>query len=458
MTAAVVELDPRKLAQHPANIRRAKGDLTGLVASVRQLGILQPIVVEQLADGGHQVLAGHRRLAAALKVGLELVPVRVVDLEDNPSALAMLAENQQRKDLTVAEEADAYLQLQAEGLDVAAIAKRTGVDEHRVAGAVKAAGSKKATSAAHKHDLTLEQTLVLAEFDGDPKAVKTLTDTALKNPGQFDHVASRLREQAKAKAAYEKQHAQLQADGVKILKKGTRPGWSFGANCKVDYLSDAAGKTLTAAAHKDCPGHAAVIEQFHDGPEITLVCTDPAKHGHRARWGGDGSTSSSRKKAADMTPAEREKASTERKAVIQNNKDWKAATPVRLEFVRKLVKRRAAPKGALRFAVEELSREPHWIAAAQANILEDLTGKKSGGYQQPDAACLLAKGGTEAQLPLALVALVAAAAETSFQISNRPYERTDPALKRYLEFLRDAGYALAPVEELVVKAKKGGRR
>jgi ParB family chromosome partitioning protein len=456
VTAAAVEvlpteLDPKVLAQHPANIRRAKGDIKSLVASIDRMGILQPIVVEQLEDGSHQVLAGHRRLAAALELKLATVPVRVVDLKDDPAALAMLAENTQRTDLTVAEEADAYLQLQADGLDVATIAKDTGVDVARVEGAVKASASKTATTVAHKYDLNLEQTLVLAEFDDDREAVKELTEVALKRPGQFDHTASRLRQRREAQRLYDETVARLQRDKVKILKKGTQAGYSAtGRNCRLDQLKGADGKDLTEAKHKDCPGHAAALVQYNvrDTPTVVMVCTDPKKHGHKDRWGGSGS--SGRPKAADMTEAERAKASAERKAVIQNNKDWKAATPVRLEFVRKLLARKAPPKGTLRFATETIAAQPRLITEGPERVLEDLVGSKgpqSGYHHRP--ALGMARKGADGALPMALLALVCAGVESAMEFNT--WRSTNGAIKPYFAYLKSAGYELAPVEEILVK-------
>lgn len=449
----LLEVDPKGLASHPANIRKAEGDLTDLTASIRELGVLQPIVVSAL-DDGYKIHFGHRRTAASIKAELRAVPIVVIPEGSTAGdVFGMLAENVHRKNLTPAEEGAAYLQLQAEGLDVEAIAKGAGVDAARVSSGITVAGSKVVATTERKHDLTLEQSLVLAEFETNKAAIRELTSTLAKDPGQFDHVASRARQEAEANRLYDELVTKLKADGVKILPPDTNT-WGASAPTALEELVDDKRKTITPAGHKGCPGHAVIIRRYSSRPKAVFVCTAATKHGHKSRYGSS-STTTATPKAADMTDAQRVKAKAERRAVIENNKAWKAATPVRLEFVTKLVRRRAAPKGTLRYAVAEITSDPTWIDQAQHNILDGITGHSSGGYGDPDSAGVLASKGTDGQLPLALVAMVAAAAETTFHNLNRPYDDTRPALRRYLEFLRDAGYELAPVEELILpKATK----
>jgi ParB family chromosome partitioning protein len=105
---------PADLAAHPLNVRHDLGDVTGMVKTIRTVGVIQPFVIVPTADG-EKVLAGHRRLAAAVEAGTELVPCYVrPDLADDVSQVtAMLVENGQRRDLSVTEEAQGYQQLAA---------------------------------------------------------------------------------------------------------------------------------------------------------------------------------------------------------------------------------------------------------------------------------------------------------------------------------------------------------
>jgi ParB family chromosome partitioning protein len=79
-------------------------DLLSLAASVKSHGILQPLVVRQ-HESGYQLVAGERRLRAAKNVGLEHVPVRIVNFNDQEMLEAALIENIQRADLNPIEKA-----------------------------------------------------------------------------------------------------------------------------------------------------------------------------------------------------------------------------------------------------------------------------------------------------------------------------------------------------------------
>ncbi len=81
--------------------------LDALVDSIRQHGVLQPLLVRP-CGGQYQLIAGERRLMAAKKAGLETVPCRVLELEDQAMCEAALEENLKRRDLNVLEKAQAF--------------------------------------------------------------------------------------------------------------------------------------------------------------------------------------------------------------------------------------------------------------------------------------------------------------------------------------------------------------
>lgn len=81
--------------------------LNELVESIRQHGILQPLLVRP-AGAQYQLIAGERRLLAARQAGLETVPCRVLELEDRAMCEAALEENLKRRDLNVLEKAQAF--------------------------------------------------------------------------------------------------------------------------------------------------------------------------------------------------------------------------------------------------------------------------------------------------------------------------------------------------------------
>jgi len=95
-----------RIDPNPSQPRQVMGDLTELIASIAEQGILEPLVVRQRGDR-FQIVAGERRYQAAVQVGLRELPVVVRDVDDTEMLELALIENLQRKDLTPFEEAEA---------------------------------------------------------------------------------------------------------------------------------------------------------------------------------------------------------------------------------------------------------------------------------------------------------------------------------------------------------------
>jgi ParB family transcriptional regulator, chromosome partitioning protein len=98
---AIEQLDP-----NPTQPRQVMGDLSELMASIAEKGVIEPLVVRQ-RGGRFQIVAGERRYQAAVQVGLREIPVVIRDADDDEAIELALVENLQRKDLTPFEEADA---------------------------------------------------------------------------------------------------------------------------------------------------------------------------------------------------------------------------------------------------------------------------------------------------------------------------------------------------------------
>lgn len=160
-----------------------KGDRQ-LVESIKQLGVLEPIVARRDDRGQVLVRMGQRRTLAAREAELPTVPVFVTDAADNTirRILEQLAENDHRRDLTGAEHVAAFQQLAFEGLSVATIAKRTRHTAQTVKDALAIAENGTASEAIKAHELTLDQAAALIEFEGDPDTVDALIEVATENP------------------------------------------------------------------------------------------------------------------------------------------------------------------------------------------------------------------------------------------------------------------------------------
>jgi ParB family chromosome partitioning protein len=96
--------------------RRRFENLEALAESIREKGVLQPLLVRPLGDGRYAIVAGERRYRAAKMAGLAEVPVRVLDLPEKEARLLALVENLQREDLNPYEETLGVLELLSEEL------------------------------------------------------------------------------------------------------------------------------------------------------------------------------------------------------------------------------------------------------------------------------------------------------------------------------------------------------
>ena len=124
------DLPLNRIHDHPDNIRANVDDLDELAASITAQGLLQPLTVRPHPSkpGHYQLLAGHRRRAAALQAGLASVPAVIRhDVDDQVAIEVMLVENVQRRDLNPMEKAEAVGKLRAKGYSGALISARTGM-------------------------------------------------------------------------------------------------------------------------------------------------------------------------------------------------------------------------------------------------------------------------------------------------------------------------------------------
>jgi ParB family chromosome partitioning protein len=99
-----------QLEPNPNQPRQVMGDLSELMASIAEKGIIEPIVVRQRGTR-FQIVAGERRYQAAVQVGLREIPVVIREVDDNEIIEIALIENIQRKDLTPFEESEALQSL-----------------------------------------------------------------------------------------------------------------------------------------------------------------------------------------------------------------------------------------------------------------------------------------------------------------------------------------------------------
>ncbi len=109
----VIEVELKKIKANPWQPRRSfsKEKLQELAASIKEHGLLQPIILCQKKDGNYSLVAGERRYRAAILAGMNVIPAVIKELSSAETLEIALVENLQREDLNPIEEARAYKQL-----------------------------------------------------------------------------------------------------------------------------------------------------------------------------------------------------------------------------------------------------------------------------------------------------------------------------------------------------------
>ncbi len=137
--SGIVDIPIDRIRPNSLQPRAAFDDapLAELAASIREQGILQPVLVRPAADG-YELVAGERRWRAARAAGLWSIPAMVRQLDDRGALEAALVENLQREDLNAIDRARAYRRLAEEfGLNQEGVARRVGRSQPSVANTLR---------------------------------------------------------------------------------------------------------------------------------------------------------------------------------------------------------------------------------------------------------------------------------------------------------------------------------
>ena len=288
-TTTLLTLRPEQIAQHPNNLRNPGRDIAALTASIREIGILVPLIVvpvDQVQGKWpdqvtHIAVDGNRRLLAATQAGVELPCLVRPDLAAaRDTALTMATTGLARDGLTTAEQIGAVQTMLDLGITQAAITRATGTPKKQVSSAKKAATLTADTvERAGQHNLTLTE---LADWQDDPDTVAALIDAA--GQGRFDHALAAARQHRRRRQAAQEFMAQLAADGVTVTDNDLG---SYRPPFRLDALTDTAGHDLAEHEHSGCPGHVARICTYpwRDDIEVEYGCTLPtAESGHLPRY------------------------------------------------------------------------------------------------------------------------------------------------------------------------------
>ena len=159
--SSITKLDPEKISANPYQPRKEFDpiSLNDLINSIKEYGIIQPLIVTPKVDGTYELIAGERRLRSALELGLREVPVIVREVSEQRKLELALIENLQRENINPIESAVAYNQLMTEfNLTQDDLSKRLGKSRSSIANVlrflslpeeIKTALAKKQISEAH---------------------------------------------------------------------------------------------------------------------------------------------------------------------------------------------------------------------------------------------------------------------------------------------------------------------
>lgn len=444
-------VDPQLLTLGPNARIDAKLD-PEFLASIAELGVLQPIICYRNDHDELVVLLGQRRALAAIRAELATVPIvlSATPPGDVDRLFDQLAENDHRAALGTGERVDAVQQLAAFGVPAAAIALKGAYRRDDVDAALAVAASPLAVEAAQQHPgLDLIGAAAVAEFADSPAVVEEITAAADRG-ASVDHVVQHARDARRDEQDRADAIAALRGRGELVLDDPRQPAGS----------RQLGALDLTPAQHRNCPGHAAVMRQdfaapvdgHHAAAWVPLwLCLDPVKHGHAGQ--------------PVQTDLDAEAAAQERARITAGNREWRSAETVRRRWLTELGARKTPPPGAQQFILSALLScdRSIWLAMERSSLHQtgrDLLGLDREAHDSPLAAdsareelaglLTRAPGYTPGRATVLTLLLVLAAWEE--RTGPTTWQRPTDQDRRYLAAMIAMGYEPAPIERRLVDA------
>jgi ParB family transcriptional regulator, chromosome partitioning protein len=281
---AVLEVPLHRIERNPDQPRASfdETQLGELAASIAVHGVLQPVIVRELADGGYQLVAGERRLRAARLAGLETIPAIVREGHDGESSLELaLIENLQREDLNPIETALAYQELiDRFGLTHEAVARQVGKSRVAVSNALRLLDLAPDTRAAIVEGRISEghgRALAAITIPGLQRAALAIVLERGLSVRQTEELVRRKRDEApsrvRAQLSHDLQDLEAQLRGLLATKVGivrTRRGGRLVIDFYSDEELDRLYSIITRGANGDAGGVA------HDDPaDMAAISVHP---------------------------------------------------------------------------------------------------------------------------------------------------------------------------------------
>lgn len=252
-TVAVAELSPNRF-QPRTEFDDAR--LDELAESIRNQGVIQPLVVSPKPGGGYTIVAGERRWRASQRAGLTEVPVVVRNVGDDRELLELaLVENLQRADLNPVEEADAYRQLAtAFDLSQEEIAGRVGKSRSAVANALRLLNlPPEILDALRDGRLTAGQARPLLAIDDRDRQLALGARAAEEGltARQLEELAREAKESARPSSAPSPKKARSQAEPPEVFAGAAQEKLTRRLQTKVEIRRRGPGGTIQIHFHSE---------------------------------------------------------------------------------------------------------------------------------------------------------------------------------------------------------------
>lgn len=387
---------------------------------------------------------GQLRVLAARETGHD-VPVFVTarEVTDAQRLVEQVVTNDRRTALTDADRLNAYRQMELAGLSVTAIVKQTGTKRDTVKDTLKIAKSTAATEAVTERQLTFDQALLFAEFDGDAEAIEDLNGCIEDgDEDDLEYVAARLRRDRERAAAASTVLATLVADGKRVIGEDDDYDLLSRLTDAADEVTVYSDRTpLDEDTHQSCEGVAWIVQEWGE-PVPVQVCATPTVHRPRHLPYRAPDVAPAVPLTEEEVSAEAEARKAARRELVANNKAWDAAADVRRAWLGTFLQRKTMPKDAAVFVAVALTRHAYTRDAYGTVRAVDLLALNDTGYPRDILAAWAVQHPTKG-LHVTLAVILAGFENTS----NRDWWRHPNVDARgYFTQLQAWGYPLSSIE------------
>lgn len=427
------------------NIRTNTALDDAFIESVREHGVQTPTIGYRDEAGAIHILAGQRRTLAARETGQQL-PVVLTEATTDTRAriVSQIIENEQRASLTQRERINAWKQLELDGMTVPAIAKTLGQPKKSVKAGLTVATSKKPVDDESANKIDLLHLATLVEFEENEGEYAELLHCAIEYPESFEHRLEEARRAIADEALVQARIAELRegfavtidreeiARVSEYTKIDRESRLEKNENLPVTATNDSLDVRILVESRRMYGAKEAVIEE-------TRYIYDYPAYGYQLKsYLTPGGASNS----GPMTDEQK----AERKLLIERNKSWDAAAPVRGRWLAEFLQSRKFPTDCGEFTAVAFMRFGTDLANRGQEMSVTLLGLeyKYPGYSQSQLANLVTERPARAgALTLALVL-----GQFEAGMNRESWRYPTEGGKFFFQQIEKWGYTLSDVERL----------